>query len=743
MKERGGARGAVVGQPIDRVDGRAKVTGAAVFAAEVPVANVAHAVIAGSAIARGTLRKLDLAAARAAPGVLAVLAPGSVPALAQPPTTGPQEKVLQLLQDDRILYADQPIAVVVADTLERAQHAAALVRATYDAAGPELDLAAPGAVAYAPKSLGPRGATESTRGDLTAGLAAAKYAIDATYTTPVENHHPMEMHATIAVWQGDDHLTLYDSTQGLFAVKRRLAKLFGLPEQNVRVIDHYVGGGFGSKGSPWSHVPLAALAAKVTGRPVKLVVTRQQMCSLVGHRPLTVQRLRLGADAQGRLTAIEHRMTAETSRFDEFVESAASQTRMLYSCPNVVTSHRLVRLDVPTPTFTRAPGEASGSFAIESAMDELAYAVGIDPLELRVRNHAAKDEQADKPFSSKSLLACYRRAAEAFGWSRRSRAPRSMRDGGALVGWGMGTASYPAKQLPASAIARMAADGSLLVQAGTQELGTGTYTVMSQLSADELAVPLSRVRFELGDTAYPETPLSAGSFTASSTGSAVKLACAALRQKLAGLAIADERSPLHGAAAADVVADDGGLVLRRAPQRRDSYADIVRRSGAAEVAATHKTEVSKEQEKYAMQAFGAAFAEVRVDEPLGLVRVTRLVGAYGAGRILNAKTARSQIVGGLVWAIGMALHEETVRDPRTGRAVTRDLADYHVPVHADVPDMQVIFVDEVDPYVNEIGVKGVGEISVTGAVAAIANAVFHATGKRIRDLPIRLDRVMG
>ena len=731
-----------IGRGVDRVDGRAKVTGAAVYAAEVPVAGVAYAVIAGSAVARGAVRALELDAARAAPGVLAVLAAGEAPRLPGASSRSPQERVLQLLQDDQVHYADQPIAVVVADTLERAQHAALLVRATYTPRAPDLELGAPGVESYAPQSLGPRGATDSQRGDVAAGLAAAAHQIAATYTTPIENHHPMEMHATTAVWRGDDHLTLYDSTQGLFNVRRRLAKLFGIAEANVRVIDHYVGGGFGSKGSPWSHVPLAALAAKAVGRPVKLVVTRQQMCSLVGYRPVTVQRLALGADAHGRLTAIEHRVTSTTSRFDEFAEPAATSSRMLYSCPNVATSHRLVRLDLPTPTYTRAPGEASGTYALECAMDELAHAAGTDPLELRIQNHAARDEHEAKPFSSKSLLECYRRGAEAFGWAKRPRAPRSLRDGGLLVGWGMATATYPARQLPASAIARLRADGSLLVQAATQELGTGTYTIMSQIAADELGVPLARVTFELGDTAYPEAPMSAGSMTAASTGSAVKLACAALRDKLAGLAVAEPASPLHGAAIGDLAAEDGALVVRREPGRREPYAAIVARTGAAELSAQHTTQVAKEHELRSMHSFGAVFAEVRVDEPLGVVRVSRMVGAYAAGRILNAKTARSQLVGGMVWAIGMALTEETVRDPRSGRVVTRDLADYHVPSHADVPDLSVIFVDEDDPYVNEVGAKGVGEIGNTGAHAAIANAVFHATGRRVRDLPIRLDKVM-
>ena len=710
-------RAPVVGEPVDRVDGRLKVTGKATYAAEVPVANVAHAVIVGSAIARGTVTAIDVRAARKAPGVLAVLSVEDVPRLPDANKKGsPQDKVLQLLQDDAIHYPDQPIAVVVADSLERAQYAAGLVRATYDARPVLLDIAGPGAEAFAPKSAGPRGPTDSQRGDPAAGHAIAKFKVDATYTTPVENHHPMEMHATIAMWQGDDHLTLYDSTQGIFNVRERLSKIFRLPKQNVRVIDHFVGGGFGSKGSPWSHVGLAAQAAKVVGRPVKLVVTRQQMCSLVGHRPVTVQRVKLGADAHGKLTAIEHHVMAETCRFDDFVEAAASQTRMLYSCPNVATSHRLVRIDVSTPTFTRAPGEAPGSYAIECAMDELAHAANIDPLELRVRNHATRDEQENKPFSSKSLLECYRRASDAFGWAKRKPAPRSMRDGNVLVGWGMATATYPARQLPATARARMRADGSVLVQAGTQDIGTGTYTVMTQLAADALGVPIERVTFELGDTTLPEAPLSAGSMTVSSTGSAVKMACQKLREQLLALGGNDH---------ADV-----------------ELVELVRRSGKPEIAVEHHNDPKKERDQHSMHSFGAVFVEVRVDEELAIARVSRVVGAYAGGKILNAKTARSQLLGGIVWSLGMTLLEETVRDPRSGRIVTRDLADYHVPVHADVPDIEIITVDEHDPFVNEIGAKGIGEIGNTGANAAIANAVFHATGKRVRELPIRIDKLL-
>jgi xanthine dehydrogenase YagR molybdenum-binding subunit len=482
------------------------------------------------------------------------------------------------------------------------------------------------------------------------------------------------------------------------------------------------------------------MAARVVGRPVKLVVTRSQMASLVGRRPHTLQTVSVGCTARGQLTAIRHDVVSETSRFDEFTEAAALQSRMLYACANVETTHKLVRIDVPTPTFTRAPGHASGSFALESAMDELAYAAGIDPLELRLRNHADRDPDEDKPWSSKSLRECYARAAEAFGWRRRKPAVRSMRDGTDLVGWGMATATYPARQLPASAIARLAADGTLTVQAGTQDIGTGTYTIMTQLAADELAMPPGAVRFELGDTALPETPLSAGSFTASSTGSAVKVACAKLRDKLIALAVADPRSPLRGAPAAEVTADGGALVYRKA---RDPYAAIVTRTGFPEVAFQHTTAPRPDRDDRSIHAFGAQFVEVAVDPDLGEVRVRRVVSAFGCGRILNPKTARSQLVGGIVWSIGMALTEHAPRDPHTARPVVRDLADYHVPVHADVPAIDVILVDEVDPYVNEIGAKGLGEIGNTGAAAAIANAVYHATGIRVRDLPILPDKLLG
>jgi xanthine dehydrogenase YagR molybdenum-binding subunit len=693
-----------VGTPIDRIDAQRKVTGTATYAADTDVTKVAHAVIVTSTIAKGTISGIELTAARRSPGVLAVLSHLDAPRV----TAGkgahaehsPGLRVLQLLQSDVIDYADQPIAVVVADTLERAQHAASEIKVKYaaDAAVASMEQAL--GSAYTSKGMA-HGEPDSNRGNVATGLGAAKWKIEATYTTPNENHNPMEPHATVAVWHGDE-LTVYDATQGIFGVRNRMAQIFGIPKDKVRVIDQFVGGGFGCKGSPWSHVALAAMAAKVVSRPVKLVVTRPQMFSLVGHRPHTIQNISLGCDAEGKLTAIRHDVINETSRFDEFVEPSALQTRMLYACPNASTSHKLVKIDAPTPTFMRAPGESSGTFAIESAMDELAYLAKLDPLELRIRNYAVTDPQMAKPFSSKSLDKCYRAAADKFGWAKRKPQPRAMRDGHELVGYGMATATYPANQQPAAAKATAKPDGTFLVQAGTQDLGTGTYTVMTQLAADALDVPIEKVRFELGDSTLPEAPVSGGSMTVGSVGPAVVEACQQLKAKLAATT--------------------------------DHTKDIV-----AEV----KTELSKDKDLYSLHSFGADFVEVRVDEDLGIIRVARVVAAFAAGKILNPKTANNQFVGGIVWGIGMALQEDTVRDRRTGRVVTRDLADYHVPVHADIPDIDVIQIPEQDDHVNAIGTKGIGEIGITGITAAIANAVFHATGKRVRDLPIRLDKVLG
>jgi len=736
--------GGYTSQGIDRLDARYKVTGKAVYSAEVAVDNLAHAVIVGSTVARGTIKSIDVRAARQAPGVLAVLTHENVPRLpgAHSNKKGdPSNRVLQLLQDAQVLYDDQPVAVVVADTLDRARFAARLVAVTYDqvvAPAVTFDLRSP---SYAPAKAN-RDPADTNRGDAARVRGVAPAVVDATYTIPAENHNPMEMHGTIAVWRASDAVTLYDATQGIFGVRKKVAHVFGLDLRNVRVLSLYVGGGFGCKGTPWSHVILAALAARAVGRPVKLTLARQQMFSLVGHRPRIIQRVQLTAAKDGKLASVEHDVVSQTSRFDEFVEPCAVTARHLYACDNVRTSHRLVPLDIPTPTFMRAPGESSGSFALESAMDELSYVVGLDPLALRLANYAERDQQDDKPYSSKSLRACYEQGAAAFGWAKRPRAIRAMKDGEGWLGWGMATATYPARQSAASAWASVRADGTALVRSGSQDIGTGTYTIMTQIAADALGLPLGSVRFELGDTSFPETPVSGGSQTAASVGSAVKQAGWQVRQALIELAVGDAASPLHGRPTDDVNVVDGVLSSKAEPSRRDSVVAVLARAKRPELSARADTPEAASRKPYALHSFGAQFVEVRVDEALGSVRVRRMVGAFAAGTILNAKTARSQFMGGMVWGLGMALHEHTVRDVRTGRVVTRDLADYHVPVNADTPAIEIVMVPESDPHVSGVGAKGIGEIGITGMAAAIANAVYHATGKRVRDLPITVDKLL-
>ena len=754
--DRPGALGAPIdrpgalGAPIDRIDGHLKVTGGARYAAEIPLSGVAHAVIVTSTIPKGRVVAMDVTAARRVAGVLAVLTPFDAPKVSVPKphqmagggaaatpaprgagaaaaggaapggtsngaqgpaARGGAMRIPTVLQDAEVHYNGQPIGLVVADTVEAALEAAQLVKVRYAAERPVLDMSHTPAIA--PELVHPLGGERSSkRGDVAAGLRDAEVRVEQEYETPLENHNPMEMHNTVAAWNGGE-LTLYESTQGIFSVRNTVARAFGLQPDAVKVVSHFTGGGFGSKGGAWSHEILAAMAARVVGRPVKLMLTRRQMFGPVGGRPITVQRIALGATRDGTLTAIRHASRSSTSTLEDWVEPATSQTRMLYACPNVETEYDLVRLNVGSPTFMRAPGESTGTFALESAMDELAYALKMDPVALRLKNYAERDPSNGKPWSSKALRECYASAAERFGWARRSATPGSMRDGRWLVGWGMATATYPARRAQAGATASMLADGTVVVRAGSQEIGCGTYTVMSQIAAEVLGVPVTRVRFELGETNMPENPASTGSVTVASTGSAVHDAAVALKQKLDAMTSAGE-----------------------------SHADAVRRAGGQPVTVTVSSRAGAEAQEYSMHSFGAVFTEVRVDPELGLVRVPRVVTAHGVGAVLNEKTARSQIIGGVVWGIGMALHEETQIDPRTGRYVNAELAEYLVPVNADVGTIDVQFVPEHDPYVSAIGAKGAGEIGITGVAASIANAVYHATGKRLRRLPLRVDRVM-
>ena len=728
---------------MDRVDGPLKVTGGARYSAEIPMANIAHAVIVGSTVAKGRIVQLSTADAERMPGVLAIISHRNAMTLPPLKPEPPASRVLTLLQDDAVRYNGQPIAVVVADTLEHATDAAHAVRATYASEPPTIDMAAARDHRYAPQPSMGR-SPDWSKGDAVAGLASADVRIDTTYTTPMETHNPMEPHATIAAWDGDQ-LTVYDATQYVVGDRDTVAKALGIPSETVHLVSYFIGGGFGSKGSVWSHVPLAAMAARLVGRPVKLVLTRRQMFGPVGGRPLTEQHLTIGAMRDGTLTAIRHESLSHTSQFEDFVEPAAMQTRMLYAAPNIETTHRLVKLDVGTPTFQRAPGEATGTFALESAMDELAVALDMDPLALRLKNYADADPESGLPWSSKSLRECYRAASERFGWAGRNTRVGGLRDGDVLIGHGMATAVYPTNRGRAAVLARLTLDAGVVravVQTASQDIGTGTYTVMTQVAADALGLPPDRVRFELGDSRMPPSPVSGGSQTAASTGSAVHVVCSEVRRRLIASATGSAASPLYGVPVSDVRAEDGRLSLLVDPSRGERYEAVLQREPEATMVVTLEAAPGEEKKQYAMYAFGAVFAEVRVDRELGEIRVPRVVARYGAGRILNAKTARSQLHGGIVWGVGMALEEATLVDTRTGRYVNADLAEYHVPVNADIGALDVSFVEEEDPHVNPIGVKGIGEVGITGVTAAIANAVYNATGVRVRELPITLDKVL-
>ncbi len=731
----------LVGQPVDRTDGLLKVTGAAHYSSDWPLPRLSHGALLMSGIAKGRITSIDTSVARGMPGVLVVMTHDNAPRL---PDGGnavnpPASRRLSLLQDDRIFYQNQPIAVVVADTPEHAADAAQRILVNYAIESPQLDMQAGKAQLHTPEKL-TRDPVDTTRGtpDTLLGTGAAQ--IDAVYTTPFEVHNPMEPHATTAEWEGDA-LTLYDATQYITGCASTVSKSLGIDVSKVHVICPFVGGGFGSKGSVWSHVVLTAMAAKMAGRPVRLAVQRPQMFGMVGHRPATEQHIRIAAGADGRIIAMRHDVISTTSTFEDWTESSAVVTRMLYDVPNLGTTHRLVRLNIGTPTFTRAPGEASGSFGLETAMDELAVALNADPVALRLRNYAERDPEG-MPFSSKALRDCYSVAAQRFGWSRRTAAPRSMREGEQLVGWGMATATYPANRSPSSAFAKILPDGTAMVGAGTQDLGTGTYTVMTQVAADALGFPLENVRFALGDSILPKAPVSGGSQSAASVSPAVHAAASSVRDQLVQLAIADSGSPIYHASPADVTVRNGWVTLRSDASKRDPAAAVIARNGGRALEATVDVKPDEDAKHFSKHSFGAVFVEVHVDEMLGVIRVSRVVAAYDVGRLLNSKTAHSQLMGGVVWGIGQALTEEGLLDSRYGRIVNNNLAEYHVPVNADVTQIDITVVDDTDLVVDPMGVRGIGEIGITGVAAAIGNAVFHATGVRVRSLPITLDKVL-
>lgn len=731
-----------IGKPIDRVDGRLKVTGTARYAAEFPLENVAHAVLVGSTIARGRITSIDREATEKAPGVLAVITHENARDLRSVPSKPGQPPADERLplQGADVHYSDQYVAVVVAETLEQAQHGAELLRIAYDTQPPEAKMEDASAAAKRPQGKVADKPADVTRGNMQAGLDTADVRVSEIYRTPTEHHNPMEPHATMAAWDGDK-LTVYDATQYTYGVRHFLATTFGVPEENVRVICKFVGGAFGCKGNVWRHVPLAVMAARAVRRPIRLVVTRQQMFANVGHRAETEQHVTLAATRDGHLTATAHEGLSHTSTFQEYVEPFSKPTHMMYASPNLRASQRLVELNVGTPTYMRAPGEASGMYALECAMDELAYALKMDPIELRLVNYAERDPDKNLPWSTKALRECYERGAKRFGWSRRTAKPRSMRDGRMLLGMGMASAVYPVNHFPSSARVVIRKDGTAVAESSTHELGTGTYTVLTQIAAEALGLPVDRVEVNIGDTNLPKAFVSGGSSTVMSVGTSIHGAAKAAIRKIVDRASKDRGSPLFGAEPDTVVASGGRLALAGDASKGETYEAALSRAGLDEVEGTHDA-TWKEEEKFSSHSFGAMFAEVRVDPDFGEVRVSRYTGVFGVGRAMNIKTTRSQLIGGIVMGIGMGLMEETVYDPNFARVVNHDLAEYHVPVNADIPDIDVVVVDEFDPHASPIGAKGVGEIGIVGTAAAIANAVYHATGVRVRELPITPDKLL-
>ncbi len=757
-----------VGAPLPRRDGRLKTAGAARYAADEPVDGVAHAVLVSSPVARGRIVGIDRANAEAAPGVLLVLTHENAPKLRNMRTLNRGGAALQSkppLADDRIDFAGQPIALVVAETPQQARYAAGLLAPTIEKEAPRAVFDPETGPVATPRSV-MGAAPDHRRGDPERALAEAETRIERTYTTPFEHHNAIEPLTTTAVWAEDGSLTVYESSQGVATASMGLAQALGLPRKKVRVVSRFVGGGFGSKAWYGGHVTLAAVAARQIGRPVKLPLTRAQMYTSVGYRPATVQRIALGARNDGTLTALVHDNTSAGSHLGEWAEASTGFSKHAYAVPNFASRERTAPLDLSVPSSMRAPGEAPGSFALESAMDELAMILGMDPIALRLRNDAATDPDSGRPWAGRRLRECYELGAERFGWADRTPEPRSMREGRDLVGWGTATAFFPSMTVPATAKARIHADGRVTVESAGADLGTGTLTIMSQIAADALGLPPERVTFTLGDSRLPFAFPAGGSSMARSLGPAVRAAARAALRKVVDLAVRDRVSLLFGAKPDEVEAIDGALVVRGNPARRDTLAAVLARAGLSHIEANGRFgfgaaaammvpmmlgprlggAVGKAIAPFAAPTapgeFGAQFVEVRVDPDFGTVRVTRALGVFDIGTVLNPVTARSQGIGGIVGGIGMALLEKTDVHPTLGKIASPNLSGYLLPSHADVPDIDALFLDQPDPVANPLGARGVGEIGIVGVAAAIANAVHHATGIRVRDLPITPDKLL-
>ena len=737
-----------VGSPRSRVDGPDKVTGAAKYSAEFTAPDLAHGYVVTSAIAKGRIKRIHTEAALAAPGVIEVFTHENRPrtswfSRSYQDQVAPPGTPFRPLNDDRVLYSGQPVALVVAESFEDARHAASLVRVDYEAEPHETSLRRTLGEAYEPpKKRSGITPPPKPRGDADGAFAEAPVKVSGEYWAAYEHHNPMEMHASTVVWQGGGKLLVHDKNQGVQNAQAYICGVFGLSKGDVHVVTPYVGGGFGSGLRPQYQLFLAVMATLELRRSVRVVLTRDQMFTHV-YRPNTFQTIRLGADPDGKLRSIRHHSVTGTSRFEDYQEVVVNWTGTLYHCENVTLTQHLAKLDTYTPGDMRAPGAPTGLFAAETAMDELAYATGVDPIELRLRNYTDHDENTNKLFTSKELRACYRIGAERFGWSRRDPAPRSMREGRELIGWGMATGVWEAQMQKMSARATLTADGKLELACATADIGTGTYTILTQIGADAFGLRMEDVVTRLGDSTLPASPVQGGSWTAASAGTAVQLACDSVRRTLFKHAQKVERSPF-ATMTIDAVSFAGGRIeLTADPSFYVTVQDAMRVGGVDRIEAGETASPSKiDQLRYTGYTHSAIFVEVRVDEDLGAVRVTRVVDAVAAGKILNPKTARSQVIGGVVWGIGMALQEETMPDHNLGRFMNHNYAEYHIPVSADVRDIEVVFVEEHDEKVSPIGVKGLGEIGIVGTAAAIANAIYHATGKRIHEMPITIDKIL-
>lgn len=712
----------LAGQPITRVDGRLKVTGQARYAADNPVHDHLHAVLVGSTVSRATVEGIDTGAALEHPDVVRVLT--DFTGVTLPYDMG------------RVSFFGQPVAVVIANSLEAATHGAALVTVRYRAESALTDLDDP-AAKRKPSTQG----LDYARGDADTELRNAAVRVDNTYSVARNYHNPMEIPATIASWDGD-RLTVWDKVQGIHYSRDAYSKAFGIPAENIRVISPFVGGAFGSAGETWPHQLLAAHVARLMRRPVKLMLTRSQMYAAIGYRPTSRQRLAIGADRSGRILGTIHESDVEISRYEGFEDPITAGTKLLYSSPAFRSAARIVPLDISSPTYMRGPGAVTGAFALECALDELAERLGIDPIELRLRNEPDHDQSTGTPFSTRQLADCFRQGADTFGWSRRNPTPRATREGDLLIGMGTAAALYHTVRNESSASARINPDGTAEIFAAASDIGPGTYTSMTQVAADTLGLPLSRVRFSLGDSQYPRAAVQYGSQTMLSVGSSIALTANMLRDQAIRIAVIDPGSPLNGLKPEDINIADGRMHLRTDPSRGETYQELLRRRRLNSLDSQQTYAPDDAEDRYSMHSYGAVFAEVAVDELLGTVRIRRIYAVYDAGRIINPKLAHSQALGGMTQGIGMALLENAETDHRDGRIVNANISDYLVPVNADVPALDAAYLDARDDIADPIGVKGLGEVVMVGVPGAIANAVYNATGKRIRDLPTTIEKLL-